>query len=107
MERLCGVRPGRPDSLARSRYQPHEPVPVIFSVRLLGVGPEARCEIELEGYGTVIMPARDALRWRRFHTRAMEQLLVVFDWPMEAGRWRYLFFKAIWATARQDAEAGR
>jgi hypothetical protein len=59
--------------------------------------------IGVAGYGTVVVPARDALSYRRFHLRCMEQLLAAFG-THDAGEWRYRLLRALCDTAARDAE---
>ncbi|MER8923409.1 hypothetical protein [Mesorhizobium sp. M0802] len=54
------------------------------------------------GAGTMTLQARDILRYRTFHARAMERLLVVFAW-VDPKEWFYRVMQAICRTAAEDA----
>ncbi|WP_292039127.1 hypothetical protein, partial [Mesorhizobium sp.] len=71
--------------------------PEIVSLTALATGRGAAWRITLAGAGAMTLPPKDVLQYRKFHARAMEQLLVVFAW-MEHRRWSYQLLLALCRT---------
>ncbi|MER8979446.1 hypothetical protein [Mesorhizobium sp. M0870] len=67
------------------------------------IGRNAIWRISLADAGTMTLPAKEILRYRKFHGRCMERLLTVFA-HVESSRWAYQLLLALCQTAANEAE---
>ncbi|MER8972139.1 hypothetical protein [Mesorhizobium sp. M0800] len=102
-EHFFGIRPDVGKRYHDAAYDHELDLPDVETVRLRGTGRRAICEIGLVGHGNVVMPLRDAFRYRKFHAHCMEQLFVAFG-RTERGEWNYRLFRARCETVRRDSE---
>lgn len=77
--------------------------PEIERLSTLRIGSNAIWRITLADAGSMTLPPKEVLRYRKFHQRCMEQLLVVFA-HVESSRWAYQLLQALCQTAADEAE---
>jgi hypothetical protein len=78
--------------------------PEIERLSTLRTGRNAIWRITLASAGTMTLPAKEIVRYRKFQQRCMERLLVVFP-HVDSRRWCYQLLRALCRTAADEAGA--
>lgn len=80
--------------------------PDLLTIRVLRRGANPLWELNIDGYPPARMRPRDAIVYRRFHARCMEQLPEYFA-RVPRKRWRMQIVKALLEGRIQQAEEER